>query len=326
VSGVSQEIIDMAQGKLDVAINKTKPVAINGLFSGGFDSMIAIHLAHRLNTHGIPLKVWAVDTNLAADGWHEFVKSVATKYGWDFEIYNNVNGFGRFLAQVAEMGLPRTKKGHKYTMNKLKGVAFSGIHALTKTGKVLKIPPNTPHSKTKKIYQYNKVDTKAIKNNKTIFITGMRRDESPDRESIPILQRYGTSNFYWLALIADFSEGDCFNYRIENDLPDNPFYDTVKGSGDCQCNWGDFISYETLKRFSPILAQGNVKVIDFLNRHYHETTWDHKSTNQLILPTLDGNYKEPCELTSPFLCQGCSRKKSKPTKKQVEQRYLQTKF
>ena len=287
--------------------------------------MIATHIAHRLDTHGIPLMAWSVDTNLAADGWHEFVRGVANGYGWEHDIYNNVGGFGRFLAQVMVMGLPKTKLGHKYTMNKLKGAAFSGIHALTKTGQRLTIPPNTPHSQTKKIYQFNGVSTKEIKANKTVFITGMRRDESTDRQTIPIIDRYGESGFYWLALIADFSGEDCHGYRLKNDLPDNPFYDTVKGSGDCQCNWGSFISYEVLKRFSPKLAHGNVKVVDFINRHYHETTWDHKSTKQQTLPTLEG-YTEPCKLTSPFLCSGCSRKKVKPTKEAIEKIYLQRNF
>lgn len=313
------------QKRLDMAIKEVKPEAINCLFSGGYDSMIATHIAHKLNTHGIPLNVWAADTNLAADGWHEFVTGVANGYGWNFQIYNNKFGFLRFLVQVVKMGLPVTKSGHKFTMQKLKGVAFEKIHMLTKAATPLSIPPHLKQWQSKEIYKFNGINTTDTIHNKTLFITGMRREESPSRQSIPILQRRGTKNFYWLALIADFSESDCYNYRLNNDLPDNPFYDTVKGSGDCQCNWGLFIVYETLKRYSPNLAAGNVAIIDAINRYFHGVTWDGKSTRQAVLPMLD-NYNEPCQMTSPFLCQGCSRQKSKPTKEALEKRYFQTSF
>jgi len=310
------------QSRLDYAIEKIKPVAVNILFSGGYDSMIASHIAHGLDMHGIPLRTWAVDTQLSADGWRDYVNGVASAYGWDFNIFNNKLGFIRFLEQCIIMGLPRTKKGHKYTMNKLKGVAFQKIHAITKQRpKHLNLDPD-------KCHHVMPVETKKENyRNKTLFITGMRRDESPQRADIPMLQRFGDSNFYWLALIADYSEEDCVQYRINNDLPDNPFYNTVKGSGDCQCNWGRFITYEALKHFSPKLASGNVSIIDAINRYYHSTTWDgEKITGYGQLSFKDKVKQEPCEKTTPFLCQGCSRTKVKPTKKQIEKIYLQRSF
>lgn len=294
------ELLKPYQTILDSAIQEVNPTCINCLFSGGYDSMIVTHILHRLNTYDIPLNVWAVDTNLSADGWREFVTSVATSYGWNFQIYDNKLGFLSFLANIVlKIGLPNSPTGHMWTFGELKGHAFDKIHKKTK-GKE--------------------------RSNKTLFISGMRRDESPKRANTPILKRQGKRNIYWLSLIAYFTERDCYNYRIINELPDNPFYDTVMGSGDCQCNWANFISYEVLKRYSPSLAGGNVAIIDSTNRYFHKKTWDGKSTEQLIFPMLEEDYKEPCKLTTPFLCQGCSRKKHKPKKEHIEKVYLQRGF
>jgi len=116
-------------------------------------------------------------------------------------------------------------------------------------------------------------------------------------------------------------------YRVEHSLPDNPFYNTVKGSGDCQCNWGNFIDLPTLKYYSPILASGNVEMIDNISRVEHGYGWYGKppkpvNENQMTMFDVDLDnlaIRREGELTSPFLCQGCSRgAKPKPTSEQIE--------
>ena len=329
--------LELYQKRLDYAIRKTNPKAINPLFSGGYDSMIMSHILNRLNTRGIPVITWSVDTNLSADGWVEFVSTVAKKYEWEHQIYNNRFGFLKFLEFVITDGLPRTPSGHTYAYQKLKETAFNSIHALTKASLSFKdIPSGIKPWQIDKIYEHNGIISyyrnglkkhkifinPSMISNTTLFVTGMRRSESKRRERTPILERKGTSTAYWLALIVDWKEEDCYNYRVNYELPDNPFYDTVSGSGDCLCNWGVFVVYEILKRFSPKLANGNVALLNAISTFFHYMTWDHKSTRQNTLPTLD-DYKEPAILTTPFLCEGCSRRKQKPKTELIEKTFLQ---
>jgi 3'-phosphoadenosine 5'-phosphosulfate sulfotransferase (PAPS reductase)/FAD synthetase len=64
------------------AIDQWQPKNLVSLYSGGYDSAVTTHLLHRLDTHGLPIQVAAIDTQLAADGWHDYVTDVADKQGW----------------------------------------------------------------------------------------------------------------------------------------------------------------------------------------------------------------------------------------------------
>lgn len=134
------------------------------------------------------------------------------------------------------------------------------------------------------------------------------------------MQRIGHSNRIFASPIVHWSQEDCDLYRIENGLPDNPFYSIVKGSGDCQCNWADFISLEILQKYSPALAKGNVALIDKLSRVLHGFGWDSRDVEAQL--RLVENV-EPAHLTEPFLCQGCSRAKVRASAGAVEGVMLQ---
>lgn len=277
---------------LTTAIETWQPVALVSLFSGGYDSMITTHVLHRLNTHGLPIQVWAIDTKLAADGWHEYVKSVAADFGWNFQIYNNQKGFLQFVESVRKKGCPRTRAMHTYVFQKLKERGFDAILMANKTKR----------------------------SDKVLFVSGMRRAESTSRQNADEVSRIGKSNKIFAAPIVHWSNDECDYYRVEYGLPDNPFYNTVKGSGDCQCNWGNFITYRTLQKYSPYLAAGNVAEIDKISRELHGYGWDGATEGQQeFFEDCDGE----AELTSPFLCANCSRAKHRAPGRMVEQRILQ---
>lgn len=281
-----------SQRILTTAIEKWQPVALVALFSGGYDSMISTHILHRLETHGLPIQVWAIDTQLAADGWGEYVQSVADRQGWNFHIYDNKKGFAQFVTSVEKKGCPRTKKMHTFVFQKLKERGIDAIHVMNKKKR----------------------------SDKTLFISGMRRVESADRKNADESSRIGKSNKIFAAPIVHWSNEQCDWYRLKNQLPDNPFYNTVKGSGDCQCNWGNFITYRMLKKHSPKLAAGNVKIIDQISKKYHGYGWDGIGAGQTeMLQDFEGE----CQLTSPFLCEGCSRAKVRAPSHIVEERALQ---
>lgn len=286
------DLLAKPQRILSEAINKWQPVALVSLFSGGYDSMITTHILHRLNTHGLPIQVWAIDTQLAADGWHEYVTEVADRFGWNFRIYDNKKGFEAYLDVVKYHGQPYSRKGHTWAYQRLKERGFNAIHVMNQ---------KTRHDRT-------------------LFCSGVRRRESIERNDAPEIARIGHSNKIFSSPIIHWSNEQCDRYRIEHNLPDNPFYNIVRGSGDCQCNWGRFITYRTLQKYSPNLAVGNVALIDQISKDNHGYGWDGSNPDQMeMLQDIEGE----CELTSPFLCEGCSRRKVRVSSHIIEQRILQ---
>lgn len=287
--------LEKSQEILTRAIDEWKPVALVSLFSGGYDSAITTHVLHRLDTHGLPIQVWAIDTQLSADGWREYVQRVAAGQGWNFQIYDNKKGFEQYKQVVTYHGQPYSRTGHTYAFQRLKERGFDAIHMMSKTAR----------------------------HDKTLFVSGTRRAESAARANADEINRVGTSNKIFAAPIVHWTNEECDYYRIEHNLPDNPFYDTVRGSGDCQCNWGRFITYRMLCKHSPELAAGNVAEIDRISRELHGYGWDGTPEGQTeMFEDHDGE----AELTSPFLCQNCSRAKVRAPSRLVEQRILQESF
>jgi 3'-phosphoadenosine 5'-phosphosulfate sulfotransferase (PAPS reductase)/FAD synthetase len=244
--------------------------------------MVTTHLAHRLDTDGYPVATWSIDTKLSADGWKNFIDATGKELHFqDAYIYDNQRGFDENVELVKKYGCPYSPQGHTTTYQRLKERAMDDIH---------------------KFYKEKFHD-------KTLFVSGMRRAESAKRARADEYRQVKKSNKCFVAPIVHWSDEDVTRYRIENDLPENPFYATVKGSGDCQCNWGNFIDHDRLERFSPILAAGNVALLDTISRENHGYGWDedpppkvHK--DQLTLLPVD-------ELNGPFLCTNCSRRGSK---------------
>jgi 3'-phosphoadenosine 5'-phosphosulfate sulfotransferase (PAPS reductase)/FAD synthetase len=285
--------VSETQRILTTAIETWKPVALVSLFSGGYDSMITTHILHRLNTHGLPVQVWAIDTQLAADGWREYVQGVASGQGWNFQIYDNKIGFREFVKLIEKFGCPYSRQGHTTVFRRLKERGFDAILKMNKR-------------------KYN---------DKVLFVSGMRRAESNERKGSKEVERVGKSNKIFAAPIVDWTNDECDYYRVDNNLPDNPFYKTVGGSGDCQCNWGRFITLLQLTRHSPKLAAGNVTLIHELSLRLHGYGWDGKLDDGQ--QELFSGYTEEAQLTSPFLCAGCSRAKHRVPARIVENRILQ---
>lgn len=232
------ERIKDPQQILSTAIEEWQPKSLVSLYSGGYDSAVTTHLIHTLDTHGLPIHVAAIDTQLAADGWREYVQSVADKQGWDFRIYKSDKAWQQFMTQIKKFGCPKSRKMHTLVFNLLKGRVIEAIH----------------------------MEMKSHRSDKTLFVSGMRRDESIFRKEAAEVQRIGHSNRIFAAPIVHWSQKDCDVYRVENDLPDNPFYGTVRGSGDCQCNWGDFITLETLRKYSPPMKKRHPRLPPFYAR------------------------------------------------------------
>lgn len=276
---------------INTAIADWNPSTIVCLYSGGYDSLCATHLVHSFGL-GLPVLVYSIDTKLSADGWSNYVSAVARQYKWNHHVYDNEKGFNEYKEWVTEYGCPYSDAGHNRAYNRLKD---RGIDAILKKHK---------------LHNHDKV----------LFVSGIRKAESFKRSKLtdPI-QRKGEMNAIFANPLFWWTDNDVLNYRVDNDLPDNPFYKTVGGSGDCQCNWGRFITLRKLARHSPVLAAGNVAAIDEISRRYHGYGWDGTPEGQQELIEMD----EDEGSVSPFLCSNCSRRKTPGYQEAQEQQYIQ---
>ncbi|NIS53106.1 MAG: phosphoadenosine phosphosulfate reductase family protein [Phycisphaerae bacterium] len=261
------------------AIDRFDPSHVILAISGGYDSLCMAHYVHENIKFDKPLLTYAIDTQMAADGWREWIDSVAHGFGWKFDIYHNTHGWKQYQKWVKRFGQPTTKTGHKRAYARLKDRAFDAM---------------TKHHKT-------------IRTDRILYLTGIRAEESSARSKLQPINgginkstSYCNPVFYW-------TNKQILAYRIEHDIPINPFYETVGGSGDCQCNWGKFITLRKLQKYSPKLAAGNVAIIDRISKEYHGYGWDGDIVGQ---GKIFEDFEDDGEMCSPFLCEGCSRSKT----------------
>lgn len=278
---------------INKAIADWNPSHIIVLYSGGYDSLVTAHIAHRVLDR--PVYVYSIDTQVSSDGWREYVCSVADSFNWIHDIYDNKAGFNEFVELVREYGCPYTLEGHELVYNRLKDRAIDQMLRDHKSPR-----PDKP-----KRWQNARFD-------KVLFLSGFRKYESKEREELtdPI-QRKGSKEKPMNAIFANplfyWRDEDVIRYRLENDLPTNPFYETTGGSGDCNCGWGNFIKLWQLEDHSPKLAAGNIALVNQVSLEYHGYGWNGKPED--ARPQLFTEYKDKGRI-SPFLCAGCSRGKT----------------
>lgn len=205
-----------------------KPKWIFLLYSGGYDSVCSTHIgwawaASMMAMHG-RTKVISIDTGVAADGWLEFVARTARSERWLHEVWSNPNP-DFYYENCREFGFPYTKEMHWQIM--YRNLKERAIDALRRAHK-------------------------DARNDRCMLITGMRRAESRQRASTPEWLEDGAA--LWVSPLVDWTDRQVYEYRVARGFEPNPFYETVGGSGDCECNWGQFTDIDTLERYSPELA------------------------------------------------------------------------
>lgn len=171
-------------------------------FSGGKDSLVATHLAHRLLSGcGVPVEVIFVDTTIGLPVVRAYVEEVSRMYGWRLVVLSPRRSFFE-IASRQGMPTPRTR----WCVRQLKLVPLLEYAA-------------------------------SLGKRRVLFVTGLRREESRRRSGLRgLFYRYyrGVEIFY-VDPIVNWSDGDVERYIEENGLPVNPAYRLVGFSGECLC-------------------------------------------------------------------------------------------
>lgn len=211
------------------------------LYSGGYDSLcstsIGVAWARDIGIEH-KVKVISLDTGVAADGWRDYVTRVARREHWNHEIWDNPDP-EFYFKNVLEFGTPYTRQMHWQIMYRnLKERTLDAVRRAHKTSQ----------------------------RDRCLLISGMRRDESPQRANTPEMLADGAA--LWVSPVVYWRDTDIYEHRVSHSFEPNPFYETVGGSGDCCCNWTCKVKLARLKQYSPILA-AKIEVInpEIIQRH-----------------------------------------------------------
>lgn len=264
---------------LNEAVSEHKPSILIACFSGGYDSMVMTHIVNQWvkdESVSIPLLVAAVDTGISADGWRNYVSWAAQVMDVKrFEIWGN--DLQKWRDDVLERGFVYRKKQHPFYFYYLKQRAFRSMVAHFKTDL----------------------------HDRVMFLNGIRRAESIERRNAPEIERKGSGVF--VNPILYWSNEEVAQYRIDNALPMNPFYDRTHNSGDCLCNWHNRISLNDIQKW----GKEAWKIIEPLHQHNLEAFgygYDQEPPASIKLEAAGQqrlfDWDTDC---TPNLCLGCNK-------------------
>lgn len=172
------------------------------LFSGGRDSLVALHLAWRIRKAlNIHLEAVHVDTTVSTPGNIDYVKTVCDKLGINLVL---VRPKESFFELVERWGFPTATR------------RWCCYH--------LKIEP------LKRYFM-----TCIQKGCRGLIVDGIRADESPRRRNFP---RFGIHKHFKLPCyhpIFDWTKHDVIYYIEQHSLPDNPLYQILPRATECWC-------------------------------------------------------------------------------------------
>lgn len=170
------------------------------LFSGGYDSLV---MTHKVMTEGVATAVLHLDTGTGLDENLQFVRDVCEEYDWPLYVREAKKPLEEF---AKEWGFPKAGS-HSWAYRYFKE------HTLQRF---------TSEIETDEMVHY---------------YTGVRRAES-ERRKINVTDEYqehAAGRWMWVSPIMHWSDEDCYQYRMEHDLPENPVAENICRSGECYC-------------------------------------------------------------------------------------------
>jgi 3'-phosphoadenosine 5'-phosphosulfate sulfotransferase (PAPS reductase)/FAD synthetase len=261
------QLIESAQAVLDKAYY-AGAYKMAPLFSGGHDSLCAVHLAsqHR----AFKGDVHHIDTGIGARYTRQFVERVCNKFGWNLRVWKSEYTYERF---VRERGFPGPGR-HDWVYNRLKDRC---IRKITK-GKAW-----------------------------TMLVTGCRSQESTRRmghvepvkigEKSPKTGKVTSHKRVWTAPCHDWSKADQVLYMDELGLPVNKLKVAVGMSGECFC--GAFAApgeRELIRQHCPDVDEEITRLQAIAVQHGQHFTWGQRPSGDVAVAE-----------TGP-LCSSCDRR------------------
>jgi 3'-phosphoadenosine 5'-phosphosulfate sulfotransferase (PAPS reductase)/FAD synthetase len=185
---------------IESAIEEYKPVKKYVLFSGGNDST---GLLHRVWTAGLCDAAVHINTGIGIQDTREFVRSYCKDLGIPL-IEKHPPG-ETYESLVLKHGFPGPG-AHRFMYINLKERALRAVTREAKT-----------HFK-----------------DRVMLITGVRKSESLRRMgNVEYVKREGAQ--VWVAPLLDYTKSDLIDYRIEQNIPENPVAALLHMSGECLC-------------------------------------------------------------------------------------------
>jgi 3'-phosphoadenosine 5'-phosphosulfate sulfotransferase (PAPS reductase)/FAD synthetase len=184
---------------LDRAVAEYHPVAVFALFSGGYDSLCATHLAAQ---HPRFTGAGHIKTGIGVEETREYVRQTAADQGWPLLEYQPPVSYE---ALVLKHGFPGP-----------------GAHAL--------MYRNLKERCVRQLIR----DHKTAYHQSILLVTGARRQESSRRMGrVQAIQKIRAQ--VWMSLIHDWSKADVLAYVQNHSLPRNPVVDVLHHSCECLC-------------------------------------------------------------------------------------------
>jgi len=266
------------------AINDHEPVATRLLFSGGHDSLVSTHVAHRLLTElGAPHRVLHIDTTVGIPENEQYVKDCADRFGWDLRIIRNEEHRGKSYDEwVRDEETFPMPQDHMWMYAHLKREAIRQIVR----------------------------EQKGKRGDRVLFVTGVYSDESNRRAGYHQVEKRDGAQV-WLNPCFEWSDANMGQYRVENDLPVNEVAAALGKSGECLCGAyahpGDL---EAVRRVCPSLARRFERLSEEISPSSdHEMKWDMDELPEQWKQEANGQcnaFRETPERTGP-LCHDCTR-------------------
>jgi 3'-phosphoadenosine 5'-phosphosulfate sulfotransferase (PAPS reductase)/FAD synthetase len=196
--GLAVDLLDYAAETL----GEGRLVARVGLFSGGNDSTVMMHLLHSLGSDYITHAGHA-NTGIGIEQTRQFVRDCCKTWGVPL-IEKHPRPEDSYRAQVLSHGFPGEPR-HRVMYTRLKERA---VEAMVR-------------------------DIKGAYRDRVMLIAGRRRSESARRANVPEMERRGAQ--VWVSPLVLWTALDMNTYREMYDVPRNEVSDHIHMSGECLC-------------------------------------------------------------------------------------------
>jgi len=179
------------------------------LFSGGRDSLVALHISKKVSEHlAIPIEAVHVDTTISTPGNLQYVKNVCKELNVKLSVVKPKHDY---FTYVERWGFPTATR------------RWCCYH--------LKIEPL-------KIY------FKDRNRKNSLLIDGIRRDESTRRKEFPKIGFHRHFKIICYHPIFEWNKADITYYITTNSLKENPLYNIFPRATECWCP-----AFKTIKQF-----------------------------------------------------------------------------